>query len=94
MKPISNFMAKLARDFSDQPVVVEVILRGQWKNLMGERINTHSLPIGFQDGVLQVGTSDERWMEELSRLSEDIRKRINTFLGKEVVRTIRFTQKS
>ena len=94
MRPISDFMAKLARDFSDQPVVVEVILRGQWKNLMGGRISTNSLPIGFQDGVLQVGTSDERWMEELSRLSEDIRKRINNFFGTEVVRTIKFTLKS
>ncbi len=94
MRPISDFMAKLARQFADQPVVVEVVLKGQWKNLMGERIARNSLPSGFQDGILQVETSDERWLEELSRFSEDIRKRINAFFGKEVVRTIRFTQKS
>lgn len=94
MKPIGSFMAQLARDFADQPVVVEVILKGHWKLLVGERISSNSLPISFRDGVLQVAASNERWMEELSRLSEEIRGRLNTFFSKEIVRTIQFVQKS
>ena len=93
MKPIGDFMAQLVRDFSDQPVVVEVILKGQWKTLLGERIGNHSLPLSFQDGTLQVAASDQRWREELSRLSDEIRNRLNEFLGKHTVRAIRFVEK-
>ncbi|MBI2821280.1 MAG: DUF721 domain-containing protein [Acidobacteria bacterium] len=92
MKPIGDFMAQLARDFSDQPLVVEVILRGQWRTLLGERISNNSLPGSFQDGILQVTVSDPHWGVELGRLSEDIRKRLNGFFGKDVVREIRFNR--
>ncbi|HEV8132336.1 MAG TPA: DUF721 domain-containing protein [Acidobacteriota bacterium] len=94
MKPISDFMAQLGRDFSNQPLVVEIILKGQWKTLMGEQISGNARLLSFGDGVLQVEVSDERWLQELSRLSEEIRGRINKFFGKDVVRAVRFVQKS
>ncbi|MBI4456194.1 MAG: DUF721 domain-containing protein [Acidobacteria bacterium] len=94
MKPLGNFMAQLARDFCDQPVLVEIILKGQWQALLGKRISSNSLPVAFRDGVLQVAASDERWLAELSRLSEDIRARLNKFFGKEVVKSIQFVQKT
>ncbi len=92
MKPISDFIAQLGRDFSDQPMVVEIILKGQWKTLMGEQISSNTRLSNFADGVLQVEASDERWLEELTRLSEEIRGRINKFFGKEVVRAVRFVK--
>jgi predicted nucleic acid-binding Zn ribbon protein len=61
---------------------------------MGEQISSNTRLSSFEDGVLQVEASDERWLEELTRLSEEIRGRINKFFGKEVVRTVRFVQKS
>ncbi len=86
-------MAQLAEEFSDHPVVVEVILKGQWKMLLGERIGSNSVPVSFQEGVLQVAASDERWKDELSRLSEQIRGRLNGFFGRETVRRIYFLAK-
>ena len=94
MKPIGELIAQLANEFSDHPVVVEVILKGQWKTLLGDRIGSNSVPVSFQDGVLQVTASDERWKKELARISEDIRSRLNGFLGRETVRRIYFLAKS
>ena len=86
-------MAQLAREFSGHPIVVEVILKAQWKILLGERIGSNSAPVSFQEGVLQVTASDERWKHELSRLSEEIRGRLNGFFGSETVRRIYFLEK-
>jgi len=94
MKPIGTFLAQLAKDFQDQPIVVEVIIKGQWKALLGERISNNSLPISFDNGTLVVEASDETWLAELSSLSEEIRRRLNGFFEREVVTAIRFLQKS
>lgn len=93
MKPVGDFMVHIMREFSAQPVVVEVVLKSQWKALVGERIGENSVPAAFQEGVLRVKASDERWLAELSRMSEDIRKRINQALGREVVQRLTFIAK-
>ena len=87
-------MAQLARDFPGQPLVVEMVLKGQWRTLMGERISGHCVPLSFQDGTLKVAASDEHWLAELSGLSEDIRKRLNRALGREIVRSVHFVSKN
>lgn len=86
-------MAQLARDFPGHSVVVEVILKGQWKTLLGERVGSNSVPASYRDGVLEVAASDDRWLEELSRLGEEIRGRLNAFFGQEIIRQIHFVRK-
>ncbi|HEY2933913.1 MAG TPA: DUF721 domain-containing protein [Acidobacteriota bacterium] len=94
MKPIGSFLAQLAKDFQNQPIVVEVIIKGQWKSLVGDRISNNSLPVSFDEGTLLVQVSDERWLAELNNLSDEIRRRLNGFFEKEIVTRIQFVQKT
>jgi predicted nucleic acid-binding Zn ribbon protein len=94
MKPVRDFMTQFVRDYSAQPLVVEVVLKGQWKSLLGERISENSMPVSFQEGVLKIAASDERWLAELSRMSGEIRTRLNQAFGREVVKSLVFVAKS
>jgi len=62
-----------------------------WQELAGPMVTSHTTGAHLRDGTLVIYVDGPAWATELTAMSETYRKRINEDLGKNVVRTIRFT---
>ena len=67
--------------------VVE-ILGPLWIRVAGKEIAEHSRPIDFVAGTLTLGTSCPSWATQLRLMTEEIRAKINNFLGCAVVKKL------
>jgi hypothetical protein len=61
-----------------------------WERVVGEPVASATRADGIKDGILFVYTRSSAWSQELSLMREDLMGRINTALGGEVVKDIRF----
>jgi Dna[CI] antecedent DciA-like protein len=61
-----------------------------WNAEVGEVIARRAQPARFRNGILFVSVATHSWMQELQFLKDDIRARLNTRLGAELVRDIFF----
>lgn len=62
-----------------------------WPEVAGAEIARRTLGVGLRGGELTVQVESHAWATELSVLSEELRERLNSALGEEAVRAIRFT---
>ena len=62
-----------------------------WSKVVGPEIEQRTLSAGLRGGELIVQVDSHAWATELSLLSEELRTRLNSALGEEIVQTIRFT---
>ncbi len=62
-----------------------------WQELAGPMVTAHTTGAHLRDGTLVIYVDGPAWATELTAMSETYRRRINEELGKNVVRTIRFT---
>lgn len=56
---------------------------------IGPPIVDHAEPVLFRRGALTLRVGESAWLTELSFLSEQIRTRMNTLLGRELVKEVR-----
>ena len=66
-------------------------LWNSWSEVVGNEISAHSMPVGFLNGMLYVWVNNSVRMQEMTFLVKQIRQKINTHLGRNYVRSIRFT---
>jgi predicted nucleic acid-binding Zn ribbon protein len=66
-------------------------LWGSWAELVGPEIAASSLPVGFHKGTLYVWCKSGARMQEMTFMVRPLMTKINTFIGKTWVRSIRFT---
>ncbi len=62
----------------------------QWESLVGEHIARAASPVRITNGVLVVRVRTSSWRNELSLRKAELIKTINTGLGREIVKDIRF----
>ncbi len=62
-----------------------------WEDVVGERIAKVTSPHSIEHGVLVVKVSKPAWRCELTFMKDDIRKKLNSSIGKPVVADIKFT---
>jgi hypothetical protein len=62
-----------------------------WAGVVGDEIARHTLGMAVRDGELAVCVDSPTWANELSLMAEELRVRLNATLGKDPVRSIRFT---
>ena len=61
-----------------------------WDEAMGKTIARRARPARFRNGILFVTAANHSWLQELQFMKDDIRERLNTRLGSEIVRDIFF----
>jgi predicted nucleic acid-binding Zn ribbon protein len=61
-----------------------------WREAVGERIAARAWPLREHDGVLTVGCTAATWAQELDLLQDELRARLNSALGSQPVRGLRF----
>ncbi len=62
-----------------------------WDEVAGEEISRHTAGLGMRKGELVVHVDSHAWATQLSLMSDDLRRRMNSVLGEELVNRIRFT---
>ena len=79
------FQPQLSR--LESPVVE--VLAPLWGRVAGKALARECRPVAFSAGTLTVAAEDPDWVESLRQIAEEIRTRVNSFLGKPVVKRLR-----
>ncbi len=61
-----------------------------WEDIVGSGIAKKSKPQKLVHKTLYVSVTTSTWANELSLMSEKLIEKINSFIGEDVVKTIRF----
>ena len=61
-----------------------------WDEIAGREIAKRSKPRKITKETLYVSVTSSTWANELSLMSEELIKKINSFVGEKVVKTVRF----
>jgi len=64
----------------------------RWKEIVGDEICKKAKPFRITRGTLYVSVATSTWANELNLMSDQLIKKINSFIGEEVVKGIRFRQ--
>ena len=59
-----------------------------WERVVGEQIARNAQPVRLDAKRLVINVKSAVWMQELALLREDIRQRINDWMGREVVQDL------
>ena len=62
-----------------------------WPEVVGPQIASHTGRVFLRGGELVVSVDSPIWASELSAMSEMLKERLNSALGKEEVRSVRFS---
>lgn len=61
-----------------------------WREIVGPKIASNAMPLSVQRDLLFVAVSSPVWGHHLSMMKQDIISKINTFIGDNLIRDIRF----
>ena len=61
-----------------------------WDSAIGPMIADNARPAAFKGDILLVHVTSSPWMQQLRFLKTDMIRKINTALGKELIRDIKF----
>ena len=61
-----------------------------WDHAVGKTIAQHTRPAAFKGHLLQVNVSSSSWLYQLNFLKKELIEKINTALGKPLVREMTF----
>jgi predicted nucleic acid-binding Zn ribbon protein len=59
-----------------------------WERVVGEQIARNAQPVRLDARRLVINVKSAVWMQELALLREDIRQRINEWMGRELVQDL------
>ncbi|MFN2388653.1 MAG: DUF721 domain-containing protein [Actinomycetota bacterium] len=65
------------------------MLWARWDDIVGEQIADHASPTSLRDGVLRVCADSPAWANEIGYLGDELRRRCNEAVGRELVREVR-----
>ena len=57
----------------------------RWGEIVGDEVARHAEPTSLRDGILRIRTESPVWATEIGYLGAEIKDRINTALGRELV---------
>ena len=72
----------IARQLADHAVWAK------WDAVVGPTLAAHARPRRLQRGILLIAVDSPEWMVELQFLKHDLRQRLNTALGRSVIRDV------
>ena len=61
-----------------------------WEELVGVHISKHARPVWIKNQLLMVYVSSPIWIQELRYKEEEIKTRLNSILGRNAIKEIRF----
>ena len=61
-----------------------------WKGAVGEQIAENAAPAAFKGGTLLVHVTSSTWLQHLGFLRQEMTRKINAALGREMVTELKF----
>ena len=93
MKKLSPLGRILTRSFKSLGVDLKITqqkVMDQWLEIVGEPIDSISRPRYFKFRTLFVNVSDSMWLHHLVFMEDQIKEKINKFMGRKLVQKIYF----
>jgi predicted nucleic acid-binding Zn ribbon protein len=87
-RPMSEAVSTLIDRLGWTEQIEVSAVTGRWREVVGEQIADHCEPLSFDEGTLVVKASSSAWSTQLSRMSGQIRHRINEEFGREIVKEL------
>jgi Dna[CI] antecedent DciA-like protein len=88
--PVGNVLDAVLKRVDPEQELRAFDIWSFWNAEVGEVIARRAQPARFRNGILFVSVATHSWMQELQFLKDDLRTRLNTRLGAELVRDIYF----
>ncbi len=87
---ISDILNKTVMKSRRKPGTDMTLVWNIWDSALGELISENAKPAAFKGSVLLVHVTSSTWLQHLGFLKEDIIKKLNISLQKELIRDIKF----
>lgn len=87
---LGEALQKLLRNLEIEPQVKQHLAAANWPKIVGEAVAKVSAVERVEKGVLFVKVESSAWRNELTFMRREFIKKINDFLGEELIRDIRF----
>jgi len=86
----SDVLSTLMKGYGLGPRLDEYKILRIWDKTVGDNISSHTEPKMFIRGVLTVAVDSPSWMQQLTFYKDDLIKKINNGIGRDVIIDIRF----
>lgn len=89
-KPIKNILLNFLQSAGIQEKYEENIAVAYWESIVGDEIARHTEPQKVADGTVFVKVDDNVWRNELVFFKKQIIAKLNTRIGKNVIKDVKF----
>ena len=90
MQSLKIALDSMLRKFGIENAIAQNNALNIWNEIVGEKVAKHTEPNRVEHGVIIVKVSSPTWRQELFFQKNEIIKKINNTIGKNVIRDIRF----
>lgn len=87
---ISSVINNLSKGLGFEAKMIELSIQKRWSEIMGENIAHHTRPEQIRYKKLYIKVDNTLWMHQLLFLKEEILRRVNGSIGREIVNEVRF----
>lgn len=88
LKEIKELMGQILDEEGMQALGDVVVLKGAWKDIVGERMAEKTQPYKLGNGTLYVGVQSHGWAQELHYQAENIKQQASALLGLKIERLV------
>jgi len=89
-RPVGTALRQLVHDLGIERTLKEYDVITSWESIVGAQVAKVTKAQRIQNGTLIVSVASASWRAELTMRRLEIRDKINAYVGKEIVREIRF----
>ena len=90
MQSLKIAIDSMLRKFGIENAIAQNNALNIWNEIVGEKVAKHTEPSSVEHGVIIVKVSSPAWRQELFFQKNEIIKKLNNTIGKNVIRDIRF----
>ncbi len=91
LKPISEILGPLVSSLGLNERLLEEEVKKAWTMCLPEVWKEHVFFRGFRQGIVLVSCSSSSWAQEVRFQSGELKKKVNTFLKREIVLGLKTT---
>jgi hypothetical protein len=86
--PVADLIASVFKGTPAAQRLKEGVIWQVWQNAVGAQIASRAKPVAIRNGVLTVVVSSSPWLQQLNFLKAELRDKLNTAIGEELVMDI------
>ncbi len=90
MKQISLTLEKLLRNYNLWHGYEQYRLVQNWDTIVGTSLSAVTRAESLQNGILKVAVKDSVWAYHISMMKPNLKRKLNSFAGREMVNDIIF----